>query len=930
LTAQGKRKLRPGGSQNEPAFQAEKIPSRPVFRAPEPERRLPPGGWRKEKKSMRSKRLALVLSALLLVSAAAAQRIDLHDGWQLDSSCKMKDAGAAISTAAYHAAGWLPAAAPTTVLAAQVAQGEFREPYYAMKLREIPGTSYPILDLFSHYPMPADSPYACSWWYRTTFATPARPGVVLHFDGINYRANVWLNGKKIADANDVAGAYRTYAFDVSELLEKGHPNALAVEVFAPSEKELGINWVDWNPAPADKDMGLWGKVYLEQTGGVELRSPAVATHFTGSDVTHAELTVTVELHNASGHEVAGVLHAALPELKLRVEQAVTLAAGETRAVSFAPADYAALKVSGAEPWWPRQMGKPRLYTLETSYVSGSAVMDRRHTRVGLREITSELTASNARLFRVNGKPILIRGGGWAPDMMLRSSPERLEAELAYVQAMNLNTLRLEGKMETDDFFRRTDELGILVMAGWCCCDVWEKWADWHDGQLAVAAASVRSQAMRLRSHPSMMVWLNGSDNPPPAEVEKAYIQALEDARWPNPYLSSASEQTTTVTGKSGVKMTGPYDYVPPAYWELDKNKQGGAWGFNTETGPGAALPVKESLAKFLPEKDRWPTGDATWNYHVGLEGFPNLNIFEGAMKAEYGEAKNLDEYEAKSQAMAYDGERAMFEAYSRNKYTSTGVIQWMLNNAWPSVIWHLYDYYLQPAGGYFGTKKANEPLHIQYGYDNREISVVNSTYQPAAGLKASVRAYDLQLREAYRYDGDVAVEADGVKAVTTIPELPGITGTYFLRLELRDARQRLVSTNFYWLSTQQPEMNWAKTTYINTPVTTHPDLTLLNDLPRTEVEAVARLEAGRVRVKLHNPSKQLAFQVALAVENKTGAEILPVLWEDNYISLLPGETREVEARFPQQQPAAGARVAVSGWNIAAAVVKLLPAAGASN
>jgi exo-1,4-beta-D-glucosaminidase len=867
---------------------------------------------------------ALSVSVSLLIGSAAAQsaRVDLHEDWQLVSSCKLKDTGETISTAAYHTVGWYRTTVPSTVLAAQVASGEFHDPYYAMNLREIPGTSYPQGDLFSHYPMPADSPYACAWWYRTTFPTPALHGVVLHFDGINYRANIWLNGKKIAAAKDVAGAYRTYAFDVGSALASGGHNVLAVEVFAPSEKELGINWVDWNPAPADKDMGLWGNVYLEETGGVEIREPAVATHFAGSDMHKAGLTVVAELHNTSSQTVSGELRAAIPGLKVSVRQPVTLAPHETRSVSFDPAKFDALRVFNARLWWPAQMGTPYLYSLETSFTAGSVVTDRKTTRFGVREITSELTPSGARLFKINGKPILIRGGGWAPDMMLRSSPQRLEAELAYVQAMNLNTIRLEGKMESDNFLRRADELGILVMAGWCCCDIWEKWGDWHEGQLEVATESVRSQVMRMRSHPSLLVWLNGSDGPPPPEIEKAYIQVLKDASWPNPYLSAASETPSLTTEKTGVKMTGPYDYEPPAYWETDRTKVGGAWSFNTETGPGAALPVKESLSKFLPAKDMWPAGSPSWNYHVALEGFQNLKIFDSAMTAEYGAPKDLDDYEAKAQAMAYDGERAMFEAYSRNKYTSTGVIQWMLNNAWPSMIWHLYDYYLQPAGGYFGTKKANEPLHIQYGYDNREISVVNSAYIPASGLKASVRVYDFQLREVYHYEAAVAVDADAVQPVTIIPELTGISDTYFVRLELRDSRNKLASTNFYWLSTRRPEFAWDKTTYVNTPVTAHPDLTMLTTLPKTALEARASLSHGTVHVRLHNPSQQLAFQVVLAVRSKSGAEILPVLWEDNYISLLPGETREVEARFPQQAPEADAKLSVSGWNVVPGEVRL--------
>lgn len=863
---------------------------------------------------------ALTLGSLFFAPLGVAQepsRTELRTGWTLNSSCKVKDGGEVISTAKYSASHWYKVSVPTTVLAAQVAAGEFHDPYGAMNLRKIPGTSYPLGEVFSQLPMPPDSPYACSWWYRVEFSTPvSAQSTALHFDGINYRANIWLNGQKVADSKEVAGTYRTYAFDIGPKLARKGANVLAVEVFAPSEKELGINWVDWNPMPPDKDMGLWSKVYLTFSGGTEIRSPEVATHFPGQDLSLAELTITAELHNAGAHPVEGVLHAEIAELKVRVEQPVKLAPHETRSVVLSPQEFPTLRVHGAEPWWPAQMGKPRLYSLATSFIVGKLTSDRKQVRFGVREISSDLTDKGARLFRVNGKPILIRGGGWAPDMMLRNSNRRLDAEFAYVQAMGLNTIRLEGKIESDEFFRRADELGVLVMAGWCCCDIWEKWDKWQDGQLAIATASLHSQIMRMRSHPSVFVWLNGSDNPPPAEVEKAYIQVLKDAAWPNPYLSSASD-APTISGKTGVKMTGPYDYVPPAYWELDKSKSGGAFGFNTETSPGPALPVEESLKKFIPAQDLWPP-NAIWNYHAGGEGFQNLHIFDQAMNAGYGAPKSLDDYEAKAQAMAYDGERAMFEAYARNKYTSTGVIQWMLNNAWPSLIWHLYDYYLQAAGGYFGTKKANEPLHIQYGYDDNAITVVNSTYRPATGLTASISVYDFNLRPMLHRDEKVDVDADAVKQVFTLPDFPGITNTYFVSLGLKDSTGHSLSTNFYWLSTKRPEFDWGKTTYVSTPVTTHPDLTMLAGLPPAKVIVQSRItHINQVLVRLRNPSKQLAFQVRLQVRDKNNAELLPVLWDDNYVSLLPGEERELTARFPQTSALGeGSTLVASGWNVA--------------
>src|SRR5215467_4339711 len=871
--------------------------------------------------------LLLPLFSFLLDNAVAQpapmKRIDLHNGWTVQTSRKVQATGDTISTPKFQAKGWYRTSVPMTVLAVQVAAGDFPKPYYGMNLRKIPGiAAYKIGQTFADKPIPDDSPYAASWWYRTEFLTPGNHRhVALHFDGINNRANVWINGKKIADAKDVAGAYRTFEFDITLELAKTGSNVVAVEVFAQTQNDLGINWADWNPTPPDKNMGLWQDVYLTTSGPVEIRYPAVVTHFADKDGASAELTIVAQLHNASDKPVEGKFKAEIAGLTLRVEHAESLAAGETKSVKLVPQDFTQLAVKKAKLWWPAQMGSPNLYDLHTSFSIANAISDSQHTPVGIREITSEMTEKGARLFRVNGKPILIRGAGWAPDMMLRRNPKRLRAEFQYVQDMNLNTIRLEGKIESDEFFKLADEKGILIMAGWCCCDLWETWDEWNGDQLAIAKESLRSQSLRLRAHPSLLMWLNGSDKPPPPEVEQAYLQVLTETSWPNPIVSSASQTPATFSGPSGMKMTGPYDYVAPSYWLIDTN-HGGAYGFNTETSPGPAVPTTNSLKKFIPPDHLWPI-DEVWNFHAGGNRFKTLDIYNAALNAEYGPPTDLADYNRKSQAMAYNGERAMFEAYSRNKYTSTGVIQWMLNNAWPSLIWHLYDYNLEPAGGYFGTKKANEPVHIMYSYDDRSIVVVNSTYKPVSGMKASVRVLDFNLKELFSQEKTVDVDADGLHKVLQISEIPSdIKPTvYFVRLNLKDAAGKLLSSNFYWLSTKKPVFDWDKASLVSAPITSYEDMTRLLNLPKIHIQAIAHfrpaVDGESVQVRLKNASAALAFQVRLAVEAGAPAEeILPVLWEDNYLSLLPGEERTVEARFPGKHSIVSQpTLKVTGWNI---------------
>jgi exo-1,4-beta-D-glucosaminidase len=523
--------------------------------------------------------------------------------------------------------------------------------------------------------------------------------------------------------------------------------------------------------------------------------------------------------------------------------------------------------------------------------------------------------------------VLVRGGGWAPDMMLRVDESRRAAEFRYVKEMGLNTIRLEGKLEDESFIDQADREGILVMAGWCCCDAWEKWGKWNEENKRVSTDSLRDQLLRFRKHPSFLAWLNGSDNPPPADREQAYLDIEKEVHWPKPVISSASAKKADVTGNSGVKMTGPYDYVPPDYWLLD-TKAGGAFGFNTETSPGPAVPPLEGLKTFIPESQLWPISDV-WNFHAGSGKFKNIDLFTHAMEMRYGAAKDAADYAWKSQAMAYEGQRAMFEAYGRNKYKSTGVIQWMLNNAWPSLIWHLYSYDLRPAGGYFGSKIALEPVHVQFSYDDRTIAVVNNTQKALNGLKIVAKLYDTAGTEKFSREAAVDVVADGVAKSLAIPEPADISTAYFLSLQLLSASGELLSRNFYWLSTKPDELDFSKTEWYYTPQTSFADFSSLQNLPKINLKASLTAIAGTehdaaFRVAVENPGEAVAFLTRLRLaKGNDQVEILPVFWNDNFISLLPGEKREVTVRLRKKDLAgAQATLLVDGFNVSGSTVRV--------
>ena len=862
-----------------------------------------------------------MLCILATVGAALGAEIPLHDGWNLQSSCEVKATGAEVSVPGFTTQGWHHTQVPSTVVGALVADKTYADPFFGTNLRSLPGVDYPIGGLFSNLDMPKNSPFRCSWWYRTEFTTPAGYGgktAWLHFDGINYRANIWLNGQKLADEKDIVGSFRAYEFDATKLLHSGQPNALAVEVFAPEKEALAITWVDWNPAPPDKDMGLWKDVYLTATGAVSLRHPFVRAKL-DAGFEAADLSVSADLFNASGHSVEGSLTAEIGSI--HVTQPVQLAPSETKTVQFDPSAFPQLKLRNPKLWWPYQMGAQNLYTARLAFETGGQPSDEAHVNFGIREVKSELTPKGALLFRVNGKRVLLRGAAWTPDMLLRWSPKKAEAELRYTKDMGLNTIRLEGKMERDEFFDMADRMGFLVMPGWCCCDFWEMWNRWKPEHYKIAAASLDHELRRLRNHPSVFVWLYASDGPPPADVEKMYLDIIKAAQWPNPTISSAAEDATKLTGPSGVKMTGPYDYEPPNYWLVDK-EAGGAFGLNTETSPGPAIPPLESLKRFIPADHLWPI-DNVWNYHAGGERFTNMKAYQEGLEKRYGKPANLEDFLRKSQAMAYEGQRAMFEAYARNKHTSTGVIQWMLDNAWPSLIWHLYDYYLAPAGGYFGTKKACETVHVQYSYDDNSVAVVNGKYEPLTGLHVSAKIYGVDAAEKYSQDAKLDAPADTTVKAFDLPKPEEMT--YFLRLELHDSTGKLVSDNFYWLSSKPDVLNWKgrrDTAY--TPQADFGDLKALNQLPQVTLDLQKSVRAqgdkASVRVTLRNRSKSMAFMVHLRLtKGKSDDDITPVLWDDNYVSLLPGEERTLTGSYDVsaldgKEPA----LEVDGWNVTAA------------
>jgi exo-1,4-beta-D-glucosaminidase len=838
----------------------------------------------------------------------APTRTVLDGGWFIQSSLGVEGPPEAVSRPGFSTKDWFPVTLPSTVLGGLVADHEYHDLYVGTNLQNVWEPRFQV-----------------PWWYRTEFELDDTPGArtQLHFDGINYRADVYLNGTLVAGSDRVAGAFRTYTFDITDVVHPG-TNALAVRVYPVDPKhDLTITWIDWSPLAPDHGMGIWHDVWLTRSGAVTVRDPQVVSDLPLPATDHADLTVTATVHNAGDSPVDADIAGTIGSIAF--SRTVALAPGESTLVTFDPTTYPQLHLSDPPVWWPYQMGDQPLEELSVIVSIAGVESDRASTSFGIREVTSEYMPNGARRFLINGRPILIRGGGWASDMLLRPEPRRVDDQLMYVRDMGLNTVRLEGKLESDHFFDEADKLGILVMPGWMCCDYWQQSWRWTPAEQAIARTSMTSQAVRMRNHPSVITFMIGSDTKPVLGVQEMYVNALRDARWPDPILASASGDTSSVLGPTGVKMTGPYDWVPPGYW-YDPRADGGAEGFNTETSAGQSIPELEDVRRMLSPDERtalW-TEPRTPQYHAGVGDsvFKTFHIFDRAMTARMGAPTSLADYVRKAQVMAYENERAMFEAFSRNRYGSTGLIQWMLNNAWPSLHWNLFDWFLEPNGSTFGAEVANEPLHVQYGYDDRSVAVIDQTPDDATGLTVQARVFDLHGDERWSRSTTTDVGADGVARLFRVPQPAGITSTYFVELTLTDGSGHVVSRNVYWLSTAEERLAWHRSTWFFTPTKTYADFNALSTLPDVHPKAVACGSTSadgteEMRVTLTNDSENVAFFVRLRLRAGTnGADVTPVTWSDGYVTLMPGERQTLTARYRTtdlhgRQPS----VELSGWNV---------------
>jgi len=853
----------------------------------------------------------LLLQVGILAKPENQSVINLTKGWFLQSSQKISDGGEKISTSGYSVKNWMPVSVPSTVMGALVKNNVYKDLFMGNNLLSVNNEQF-------------NKP----WWFRTEFSVNKdAPAVLLQLNGIIYRANIWINGKLVADSGTVFGSYRQFEFNITKFISPAKKNTLAIEVFTAKPGEPNVGFVDWNPKAPDNNMGLWREVKIKTCGVVELSHPYVKSKLDTAGYKSAKLTVTTEVTNTSNEKVEAEIKGQIE--KISFSQKVELNAGETKLVTFSADKYPQLKINNPRLWWTHDYGNQELYSLLLEATNKGKISDKSSTVFGIREVTDYFTKAGYRGYKLNGKNILIRGGGWADDMFLRQSLDNLKAQVEYAKHINLNTIRLEGIWGNDEtLYELCDKEGIFLMVGWSCQWEWDKLlgkkCDDFGGistpeEIDLISKSFRDQVKWLRNHPAVFVWAYASDLTPRPALEQKYLDILKEDDPTRPFLQSTGFKKTKLTGSSGVKMNGPYDYVPPVYWYTD-TENGGAFGFNTETGPGPQVPLKESIKKFIPKDHLWPI-DSIWNYHCCGNVFNSLEKYNKAIDERLGKPADIDEYLTKAQYTNYEGMRAMYEAFGANKYDATGIVQWMYNSAWPKLWWQLYDYYLLPNAALYGAKKACEPVHLQYNIAANSVEIVNQTLSNAKNIIAAVDVYDINMKSVFHNFIFTTAEANSSRKLLTLPEIKGDGKIYFLNLKLSDLKNNPIGYNFYVLPRKQDSLDFSKTTWWYTPVKEYADLKELNNLEKVKIDSKIKFREAKGKVDfeitLKNPTDKIAFSIEMLItKGPKGESVCPVYLDDNYVSLTPKETRVIKGYiYKKDLGGKSPALKINGWNL---------------
>jgi hypothetical protein len=891
--------------------------------------------------------------------------------FDLQSSAVVPESGAALSTASYQSnIYWFPVKVPSTVLTGLVQNKVYPDPYIGMNNMLIPDASDSFnhqyhLEQYSHLPN-QPNPWKKPYWYRTTFSVPQSDKgkhFQLIFKGINYRAEVWVNGKRIADSSEMAGMFAQYSLDVSKVIQAGNTNVLAVKIYpldypglpaTPQLKALGdffpnggptgdigknvtmlcsVGW-DWMPAVRDRNMGIWQPVFLRTSGSVVIQDPQIRTEFpNGSDTNVAHLSLNLSLNNFTGAWQNGLLKITIsPEnfsgKPFTVNQKISIEANRSKIFNLSSENFKEFIIQNPHLWWPNGYGQPNLYRIQLRYDDGKQITDDTSFVFGIRTVSSKVEMVNGwprRDFYVNGRRVHLTGGAWVPDMMLNRDSVRYDYELHLCKNANINLVRIWGGgiAPPDMFFEAADKYGLLVWQDfWITGDTQGEFKGSPDWPLEanVFIKNMISTIYRIRNHPSLLVWTGGNEGHARKELYDAMRENISTLDGTRPFIPSSSGFAKMPEGwqgswpddqPSGVYSGGPYSWQDPAHYFHLVNR-GRDWVFKDETGipsqpPYETLPL---IINNLVADSTLPFPlNNTWGYHDACVGNGHYDTYYNAMKERYGAPTSMKDFSDKMQLVNANGYRGIFEAAGHKLNETGGVMLWKLNAALPSVIWQVYDWYLNPNAGYYFIQRACEPVHIQLNLDDSVVAVINRTYKVQNNLSAEIKVYDLNSKLLFNQNKLINLSSTDVKESVSLANiLSKEKGISFVVLDLKTAGAKTISHNVYWFS---PEHNFKALKGMN---------------PADVTVKILKTGQGKNETtftfQFTNTSDKLAFFINPQI-TENGIEILPSFWTDNYFSLSPNESTKVNVSVPNAKlKDAKPHLAVSAWNVEKEIITL--------
>ena len=897
------------------------------------------------------------------LEAAGESRWTVAANWRLTAAPDLKGAvaGEQISAAGFNAKGWMAATVPGTVLTTMIDRGVYPDSDFGLNNMAIPETLNKQ-----------------DYWYRVEFPTPANAAkrrLGLTFHGINYAADVWLNGKELGR---VKGAFIRGTFDVSGMLRASGENVLAVRISppphpgVPHEQSLkagagdnggqlcldGPTFVategwDWIPGIRDRNSGIWQDVELSATDAVTIGDPQVITKLPLPDVSSADVVINVPVKNAGDAPAQATLAASFEGVTLTKQ--VTLTPGES-VVKLAPAEFAQLHVAQPRLWWPNGYGRPDLYHLKLQIGGGGGeVSNHKEVTFGIREITYELglfgpdgrirrvevdptvaaergemvvdvthkgmrptaegyaaTLTAAGLsspavkavtnepgmddlvLKVNGVRIAARGGNWGmDDSRKRVSREHLEPFFRLHQVAHVNIIRnWVGQNTEETFYELADEYGMMVWN-----DFWASTQGWNvePEDPALFVENARDVVKRFRNHPSIVMWCGRNEGVPQPVLNQGLIKTFAELDGTRYYSPSSN--------RVNLRDSGPYSYKDPTFYYANNR------GFSVELGISSMSTI-ESFKASVAEPDQWPISDA-WAYHDWHQG-GNGDVAPLMQKIEdqFGAATSLEDFERKVQMFNYVDHRAIFEGFNQHLWTpNSGRMLWMTQPSWPSNMWQILSSDYDTQASFYAVEKACEPQHVQMDLTNGQIAVVNTTREALAGATVRARVFGLDNQVLETHESKVDVVANGMATPLGLNLAPLMAGgrVVLVKLELMDASGRTVSDNVYWLAANDAAYR------------------AMNDLPKVKLDgsASSRRDGAETEVtlRLTNPGKAAVLAVKATLQNaKTGERILPAYLSENYVSLLPGESRTIVARYPAATGTGAAKFGLRGWNVVESAV----------